>query len=63
MGDYTLDAFRPGQRIELEPFTDTWMLGDRFGEVLRTGRTLVHVRLDRSGRVRKFRPEHIGRVL
>lgn len=58
-----LDEFRPGQRVEIAPHTDTWMFGDRFGEVTKVGRKLVYVKLDRSGRLRRFLPEHIGAIL
>ncbi len=55
---FTLDDFEEGMRVELHPATDAWMLGDRFGTVVRVGRRLVHVRMDRSGRVRRLYPHH-----
>lgn len=53
-------TFKPGDRVELHPALDDWMRGDRFGEVVdvtwsrKFHKTTVHVRLDRSGRVRRY---------
>lgn len=47
-GPYT-EAF-VGQRVEISPTTDTWMRGDRFGEIVKLGHSWVHVKFDRSGR-------------
>ena len=53
-GDYfTPDYFAKGERVELHPATDAWMMGDRFGNVTHIGRKLVHVKMDRSGLVRR----------
>jgi hypothetical protein len=43
--------FTVGQRVELAPHTDLWMRGARFGVVVKTTRTRVHVNLDRAGTV------------
>jgi hypothetical protein len=45
----------------MHPGTDCWMKGDRFGEVVRINRTklLVHVRLDKSGKIVKVAPAGI----
>ena len=43
-----------GRRVKIHPATDAWMQGDRYGEVVKVGRDLVHVRCDTSKRVRKF---------
>jgi hypothetical protein len=51
-----LTDFRPGDRVELHPGTDRWLMGDRFGIVERIGREHVHVALDKSGRVIAFHP-------
>ena len=48
-----IPALTVGRRVELHPATDAWMRGDRYGEVVKIGRTLIHVRMDRSGKVRK----------
>lgn len=46
-----------GDRVELHPATDAWMMGDRFGDVIKVGTKLVHVRMDTSGKVRKLAPD------
>lgn len=51
--------FTVGQRVEVHPATDAWWMGDRFGTVAKLGRKWVHVAMDRSGRTRKFSPEHL----
>ena len=57
-----------GTRVELHPATDRWMMGDRFGEVVKVTskirdfkitRTFVHVRMDRSGKTIRFGPEDL----
>lgn len=58
----TLNDFDEGQRVELHPACDVWMMGDRFGTVARVGRRLVHVRMDRSRRTLRLLPRHIGSV-
>jgi hypothetical protein len=60
---YTVDSLRAGMRVEIHPASDAWMMGDRFGEVVKVGRSIVHVRMDRSGRVRWFHPESIYAIL
>jgi len=47
------------KRVELHPGTDDWMRGDRYGEIIRTGRRrsgelFAVVRLDKSGRHRRI---------
>ena len=56
---YSLDDFDELDRVQISPACDAWMQGDRFGEVQRVGRRLVHVRLDRSGRVLRLAPRFI----
>jgi hypothetical protein len=46
-----------GQRVQLHPATDAWMRGDRYGTVVKLGRTRVHVRMDASGRILKLAPD------
>jgi hypothetical protein len=50
-----------GSRVQLHPGTDQWMMGDRFGEVRKvdTKTGLIHVKMDRSGKTLKCKPEHI----
>ena len=41
-----------GQRVELAPSTDRWMMGDRYGEIVAYAmrRSHVRVKMDRSGK-------------
>jgi hypothetical protein len=55
----SVDQFRAGDRVQLHPATDAWMMGDRYGTVIKIGRQLLHVRMDRSGKVRKVSPGNI----
>lgn len=50
-------GFTVGTRVQAHPATDAWMRGDRFGTVVTVGRKLVHVRMERSGRVLRFTPD------
>lgn len=43
-----------GPRVESHPATDAWIMGDRYGTVVKIGAAYVHVKMDRSRRVRKF---------
>ena len=46
-------------RLQIPAYTDRWMMGDRFGELLRVSKhkqgdfkyEVAHVRLDKSGKV------------
>ena len=62
-----------GKRVELHPATDQWMMGDRYGEIVRTtlvtanhldpqdsALVFVTVKLDKSGRTVRF---HESRIL
>ena len=46
-----------GQRVELSPATDRWMMGDRYGAIVQVGLLTARVRLDKSGLVRRFSQE------
>jgi hypothetical protein len=35
------------------------MMGDRYGTVVKVGRVWVHVRMTRSGKVRRFRERNL----
>lgn len=61
--EYSISDFVVGQRVELHPATDAWMFGDRYGEVVKVGRKLVHVKMDRSGKTRKVSPRNIGQII
>jgi hypothetical protein len=43
-----------GRRVKTQPPSEAWMTGDRFGEIVKVGSKFVHVRMERSGQVRKF---------
>lgn len=58
-----LQDLKIGHRVQLSPAADAWMQGDRYGEVVRVGRSIVHVKMDRSGRVRWFHPETIAEIV
>lgn len=58
-----LSDLKLGARVQLSPASDAWMSGDRYGEVVRLGRQIVHVKMDRSGRVRWFHPETILEII
>ena len=59
----SVTQFRRGDRVQLHPATDAWMMGDRFGTVVKVGRDLLHVNMDRSGRTRRVPPRLIGDIL
>jgi hypothetical protein len=63
MDEYAIHHFRAGMRVELHPATDAWMSGDRYGDVVKVGRKLVHVKMDRSGRILKVHPRYIGKIV
>jgi len=50
-----------GDRVQLHPGTDRWMMGDRFGNVtsVRKKDGAVRVKLDRSGKSLWFRPQDV----
>jgi hypothetical protein len=54
----------PGQRIEIHPATDEWMMGDRYGEITeitQSGR--YRVLLDKSMKEMFIHPRNIYRYL
>jgi hypothetical protein len=66
-----------GQRVELHPATDDWMRGDRYGTVVGYGRKReyvnsftkehvmvrpIRVKLDKSGKVKRFHPDNLSLV-
>lgn len=50
------------QRVELHPGMDAWMAGDRYGVVVKTTRTRVHVKMDRSGRILRVPADRLAWV-
>lgn len=61
--NYVIQDFQPGLRVELHPATDAWIAGDRYGDVVKVGQKLVHVKMDRSGRTRQVHPRNIGQIV
>ena len=59
----TLNDFHVGDRVQLSPACDRWMMGDRFGEVVAIGRVLLKVHMDRSGKTIDIIPDRIGEIL
>lgn len=55
----TVADFKVGQRVELHPGTDRWMMGDRLGVVSRMSASHVWVKLDVSRKTLPFNPENI----
>ena len=65
---------KKGTRVALHPATDEWMQGDRYGEIVGRGHYREYVetfakehtrsrpwlvKLDKSGRVRRFHPDNL----
>lgn len=59
---YTLKDFFKGDRVELHPATDRWVMGDRYGTVVKVGYSHLTVQLDCSGRSIRVHPENIGEI-
>lgn len=49
-------GFVVGQRVAIHPANNSWLMGERFGEVIRLGRRWVYVKLDLSRREIPFYP-------
>ena len=56
------DTRMVGDRVQMHPATDGWMSGDRYGVVVKVTARYVHVRMDRSGRVRRVHPANVLEV-
>jgi len=54
--------FNAGDRVELHPATDRWMMGDRCGSVAKVGRNVLTIKMDVSGKTIRCRPESIGKI-
>ena len=44
---------RLGRRVELHPATDAWMMGDRYGTIVKVNKSNVSIKMDKSGRTLK----------
>ena len=53
--------FTIGTRVQLHPATDLWMMGARYGTVVKVTRTRVHVKLD-TGRTVAMAPTNIAHI-
>lgn len=62
-GNLLLEQFHIGDRIELAPHLDRWMMGDRYGEIVKIGSRFLHVLMDASGKTLHVVPENVGRKL
>lgn len=58
-GPFDLSSFRPGDRVEIAPWTDRWMQGDRCADVVAIGRKYLTISMDRSGQTIKATPTGI----
>ena len=57
-----LDAFKPGDRIELVRHYSLWGDPPPQGNVVSTTKRLVRCKMDRTGRVIGFRPDDLLHV-
>lgn len=53
--------FLPGERVQLHPATDLWMMGAKYGTVVKVTKTRVHVKLD-IGRTVRLSGEYLAHV-
>lgn len=44
------------ERVRVHPACDLWMMGARYGNVVKVTRTRVHVFLDATGTTKRFHP-------
>lgn len=54
------DASLVGKRVEIHPRYDAWMMGDRFGEVVKVTAKYLSVKMDRSGKTRRVSNDNDG---
>ena len=52
-------GFKVAQRVQLHPDVARRMIGDRFGKVVKLGRSLIHVKMDKSGHTITVHPEKL----
>lgn len=60
---YTLNDFRPGNRVEMHPATDLWAMGARYGQIIRIGRQRLVVKLDKLNHTVRVSPENICDII
>jgi len=54
--------FPIGSRVELKPHLDSWMRGDRYGDVIGYRPEFIRVKLDKSKETRLFKEEDLTLV-
>jgi len=59
----SVDGFTAGDRVEIQPYLDAWMMGDRYGDIVKIGRSKLHVRMDRSGRTLRITARQVARKI
>lgn len=55
-----MEQYKVGDRVEVHPAMDAWMMGDRYGEIVKIGRKYVHIKMDKSGKIYKVTPHNIA---
>lgn len=51
------------RRVQLHPGLDDWMRGDRYGEIVKEGRGRVWVKLDKSGKTKRYPADMVTDLL
>ena len=52
-------GFHLGERVSMHPATDAFMMGDRYGQVVKIGKSKIHVKMDRSRKTRLVLPRNL----
>lgn len=64
---YSINDFEPGQRVQLAPWTDLWMRGAQYGDVIKVVKTRkiakVHVQLDKVKHFVSLSPDKIFEII
>ena len=60
MTDYTSNLI--GKRVSVHPATDAWMMGDKYGEVVKITAKYWTLKMD-SGRTRRFTRDNIADLI
>jgi hypothetical protein len=56
-------VFSVDQRVQLHPFTDRWLMGDKYGTIVKIGRKYVHVRMDWSNQTIRVSEHYLLEVV
>jgi len=46
-----------GSRVQAHPACDCWMMGDRYGTVVKITKKSIHVKMDVSDKTRRFKKD------